>query len=117
MGRPTSRPKVPPPRVAEDHPGRHEQADRVLVAVDGSAASVRALVWALREASDRGVRVEILTTWPMRGPVFVHEVSGHFCEPRWAAREAQAAAAAEALAVVENPPAYELTVENATLLD
>jgi len=91
--------------------------DRVVVAVDGSPASVRALVWALGHAAGAGLRVEILTTWPMRGPVFVREVSGHFCEPRWAAREAQAAAAAEALAVVADPPAYELRIENALLVD
>jgi hypothetical protein len=91
--------------------------DRVVVAVDGSPASVRALVWALRHAAEAGLRVEILTTWPMRGPVFVREVSGHFCEPRWAAREAQAAAAAEALAAVADPPAYELRIENALLVD
>jgi hypothetical protein len=91
--------------------------DRVVVAVDGSPASVRALVWALGHAADAGHTVEVLTTWPLRGPVFVREVSGHFCEPRWAAREAQAAAAAEALAAVEVAPAYELTVENALLVD
>jgi hypothetical protein len=88
-----------------------------VAAVDGSAASVRALVWALRHAARRGLRVEALTTWPMHDSVFVREVAGHFCEPRWHAREAQADAVARALAQVDEAPAYDLRVVNAPLVD
>lgn len=88
-----------------------------MVAVDGSDASIRALVWALRRAVELGVRVEALTTWPLHGPVFVREVAGHFCEPRWHAREVQAEAVARALAVVEHAPPYDLRVVNADLAD
>ena len=93
------------------------ESDLVVVAVDGSAASVRALVWAFEEAASQGMRVEVLTTWPLHGPVFVREVSGHFCEPRWEAREAQAQATAEALAVVMDQPPHDLRMENARLVE
>jgi len=33
------------------------ESDLVVVAVDGSAASVRALVWAFEEAASQGMRV------------------------------------------------------------
>jgi hypothetical protein len=59
--------------------------------------------------------VEALTTWPLHGPVFVREVAGHFCEPRWRAREVQAAAVARALALVDDAPPYEMRVVNADL--
>jgi hypothetical protein len=91
--------------------------DLVVVAVDGSDASVRALVWAMRFATERGLRVEALTTWPLHGSVFVREVAGHFCEPRWRAREVQAEAVARALAAVPKAPPYEQRVVNATLVD
>jgi hypothetical protein len=87
-----------------------------VVAVDDSEASVRALVWAFGKAKDLGVRVEALTAWPLHGPVFVREVAGHFCEPRWRAREVQAAAVARALALVDNAPPYEMRVVNADLV-
>jgi hypothetical protein len=88
-----------------------------VAAVDGSEASVRALVWALRHAASRGLRVEALTTWPLQGSVFVREVAGHFCEPRWHAREAQAEAVARALAQVDDAPVHDLRVVNAPLVD
>lgn len=91
--------------------------DRIVVAVDGSPASVRALVWALRRGSELGVRVEALTTWPLHGAVFVREVAGHFCEPRWRAREVQAEAVSRALAVVDHAPPYDLRVVNADVFD
>jgi len=91
--------------------------DRIVVAVDGSAASVRALVWALHRATELGVRVEALTTWPLHGAVFVREVAGHFCEPRWRAREVQAEAVSRALAAVDDAPPYDLRVVNADLVD
>lgn len=104
---------IPTPRQPEGVEGD----DLVVVAVDGSPASVRALGWALRHAVENDLRVEVLTTWPLHGPVFVREVSGHFCQPRWDAREAQAAAAARALATIDHAPAYDLRVENASLVD
>lgn len=104
---------IPTPR----QPAAAEGADLVVVAVDGSPASVRALGWALRHAVENDLRVEVLTTWPLHDTVFVREVSGHFCQPRWDAREAQAAAAARALATIDHAPAYDLRVENATLVD
>lgn len=88
-----------------------------MVAVDGSEASIRALVWAMREAADLGLRVEALTTWPLHGGTLVREVAGRFCEPQWRAREVQAEAVARALALVEPAPAHDLRVEHATLVD
>jgi hypothetical protein len=104
---------IPTPR----QPATAAGTDLVVVAVDGSPASVRALGWALRHAHENDLRIEVLTTWPLHGPVFVREVSGHFCQPRWDAREAQAAAAARALATIDHAPAYDLRVENASLVD
>lgn len=104
---------IPTPR----QPAADDAADLVVVAVDGSPASVLALGWALRHAVENDLRVEVLTTWPLHGPVFVREVSGHFCQPRWDAREAQAAATAQALATIDHAPAYDLRVENASLVD
>ena len=109
-----SRRGVPAPRSG---PGAGIERDRIVVAVDGSAASVRALVWAFRRASELGLRVEALTTWPLHGAVFVREVAGHFCEPRWRAREVQAEAVSRALAAVDDAPPYELRVVNADLVD
>lgn len=91
--------------------------DRIVVAVDGSAASVRALLWALDHAVATGASVEALTAWPLHGAVFVREVAGHFCEPRWRAREVQADAVARALAEVRETPPYDLRVVNADLVD
>lgn len=108
------RPPVPAPRPASTP---EAPRDRIVVAVDDSEASVRALVWAFGRARELGVRVEALTTWPLHGAVFVREVAGHFCEPRWRAREVQAAAVARALALVDDAPPYELRVVNADLVD
>jgi len=91
--------------------------DRIVVAVDGSEASVRGLVWAMQRARELDLTVEALTTWPLHGAVFVREVAGHFCEPRWRAREVQAEAVARALAVVPDAPPYELRVVNADVVD
>jgi hypothetical protein len=114
MDRPQTRQNVPVPRTAS---ATHAPSDVVVAAVDGSEASVRALVWALREAARRGLRVEALTAWPLHGSVFVREVAGHFCEPRWHAREAQADAVARALAQVDEAPVHDLRVVNAPLVD
>jgi hypothetical protein len=89
----------------------------VIVAVDGSSASVRAMIWALRHAAEKGLRVEALTAWPVHGPVFVREVTGHFSEHRWRAREIQAEAVSRALAAVDDAPPHDLRVVNAEVVD
>ena len=109
------RPPVPEPRRAEGPSGG--EPDVVVVAVDGSGASVRAMIWALRHAAERGLRVEALTAWPVHGPVFVREVTGHFSEHRWRAREIQAEAVSRALAAVDDAPPHDLRVVNAEVVD
>jgi hypothetical protein len=97
--------------------GTPSTQDVAVVAADGSEASVRALVWTLDHATRHDLTVEVLTTWPLRGPVFVREVPGHFCEPRWRARALQAEALARALEQVGAAPEHLLRVENATVVD
>jgi hypothetical protein len=97
-------------------PERRFADDVSVVAVDGSEASVRALIWGLRHAAEHGLTVEVLTAWPVHGAM-VHDVPGHFNDARWHAREVQAAAMAKALAVVEHAPPYNLSVANATAAD
>ena len=110
---------VPTPRQATTPATTPAPAarDRIVVAVDGSEASVRALVWAMQRGRELDLTVEALTAWPLHGAVFVREVAGHFCEPRWRAREVQAEAVARALALVRDAPPYELRVVNADLVD
>jgi len=98
-------------------PDRIRDRPPVVVAVDGSDASVLALVWAFRYAVSQGLPVVALTTWPLSGDVFVRALPGHFCEPRWQAREIQAEAVSRALAAVVHPPTYDLRVDNAELVD
>jgi nucleotide-binding universal stress UspA family protein len=104
-------------RHVDPHQDRIRERPPVVVAVDGSDASVRALVWAFRHAVTQGLPVVALTTWPLSGEVFVRALPGHFCEPRWQAREVQAEAVSRALAAVAHPPAYDLRVDNAELVD
>jgi hypothetical protein len=54
----------------------------IVVGVDGSNASVRALVWAMQEAVKLELDVEVLTAWPAHRAPMVHEVPGHFNESR-----------------------------------
>ena len=89
----------------------------VVVAVDGSDAAVRALVWAFRHAVTHGLPVVALTTWPLSGDVVGLESPGRFSEPRWHAREVQAQSVARALAVVAVVPTYQLCIDNAELVD
>jgi len=105
---------VPGQRLPTEH---STPVDRIVVAVGVGRASVGALMWGLRHAAEHGLRVEVVTAWPLHGAVFVREVAGHFCEPRWRAREIQAAAVAEALAAVDAAPPYELRVVNADVVD
>jgi len=85
----------------------------VVVGVNGSTASTRALRWALVTAAERHWRVEVVTAWPHTGPVFVHEVPGHHSDARERARVAQADALRRALA--ETPAAVPVStvLENA----
>ena len=112
-------PHQPPPAVPVPRGKESTGLDRdlIVVAVDGSEASIRALVWALRRGTELGLRVEALTAWPLHGSVFVREVAGHFCEPRWRAREVQADAVSRALAQIEDAPPYDLRVVNADFVD
>lgn len=84
-----------------------------LVAVDGTDASVDALVWGLRHAAEHDMDVEVLTVWPPQHAPLVHEVPGHFCAPRWSARAAQAEAVRRAVDTVPDAPRVETTLENA----
>jgi nucleotide-binding universal stress UspA family protein len=88
-----------------------------LVAVDGSEASVQALVWGLRHATDRDLGVEVLTVWPPHRSVLIHEVPGHFCAARWSARTAQEDAIRRALDEVPEGPIRAVRLENAETAD
>jgi hypothetical protein len=89
----------------------------VVVAVDGSDACVRALVWAFRYAAPLGLPVVALTTWPLHGETCGAPRRHTVLDPRWLAREVQAEAVARALAAVEEVPSYHLEVDNAELVD
>ncbi|GAB3766901.1 nucleotide-binding universal stress UspA family protein [Nocardioides ginsengisegetis] len=87
---------------------------RVVVGVDGSDSSIQALTWALEVATVGGRTIHVVTAWPDPGEVFIHEVPGHFCEPRARAVLAQHEAVDAALArVVHRPAAINLEVANA----
>lgn len=100
------------------HPSEAPRGTRtLLVAVDGSAASVKALVWGLHYAIDRDMRVEVLTVWPSHRSVLIHEVPGHFCAARWSARAAQDDAIRQALDEVPEGPIRAVRLENADTAD
>jgi nucleotide-binding universal stress UspA family protein len=88
-----------------------------LVAVDGTAAGLDALVWALRHAADHDTRVDVLTVWPDHRSVFVHEVPGHFCAARWDAVIAQEDTIRRAADVVSTTSIGSVSVENADVAD
>jgi nucleotide-binding universal stress UspA family protein len=96
---------------------RGTQGRTCLVAVDGSEASVRALVWGLRHAIDRDMGVVVLTVWPSHHSVLIHEVPGHFCAARWSARTAQEDAIRQALDEVPEGPIRAVRLENAETAD
>lgn len=93
------------------------QPHEIVVGVDGSGPSTNALIWALRTAASRDWTVEAVTAWPEAGAVFVHEVPGHFCQPRQHAYDLQDAALAEALRVVGDEHCVETTIINAPPLE
>ena len=86
------------------------------VAVDGSAASDRALAWAMRTSYQNGWMVDVLTVWPVHAAAFVHDVPGH-CEPRWRAAELQSASIARALSQIDDAPEYGQRLVNGHVLN
>jgi hypothetical protein len=107
-------PPIPRARVSVE---QIRQAQLVVVGVDGSEASVRALVWALRYAAENDAVVEVVTAWPMHAAAFIGEVPGHFNEARWQAVQAQARVIAHATSLVSESPPHTARVENARALD
>lgn len=85
----------------------------IVVGVDGSWGSVRALRWALTAAAERDCDVEVVTAWPHTGPVFVREVPGHHSDARQRARTAQAEAVRDALAAAPGDVPVTTVLENA----
>ncbi len=85
----------------------------VVVGVDGSPDSLRALRWAVDVAVTRGWSVEVVTAWPHDTPVFLHDVPGHYSDARDRARSAQQQAVREATAGHVAPLRISLTLENA----
>ena len=70
--------------------GPNLRRDVVVVGVDGSEPSTRALAWALDVATTHGWAVEAVTAWPEADAVMVHDVPGHHSEPRHRAVTTQA---------------------------
>jgi nucleotide-binding universal stress UspA family protein len=98
------------------HPDREAAtppADVLVVGVDGSTPSIKALIWALRVGRLHGWSVEAVTAWPEAAAVLVHDVPGHSSAPRHEALRAQARAIERALAVVEDPAPLTSSVVNA----
>ena len=85
----------------------------VVVGVDGSTASVRALRWAVEVAASRGWSVEVVTAWPHDAPVFLRDVPGHYSDARDRARSAQQRAVHEATAGHRGRVRLHTTLENA----
>lgn len=88
-----------------------------VVAVDGSDASVQALVWGLRHAAEHHMQVEVLTVWPPQRAPLIREVPGHFCAPRWSAQTAQADAVRRAVRAVPGGREVTTMLENADAAD
>ena len=78
----------------------------IVCGIDGSAASQRALAWAMDEAVRRGCRLRVVTAWAWDGV----EAMGAPSSPAAAhsrARQMQDVAVSRALADTENPPEVE----------
>jgi nucleotide-binding universal stress UspA family protein len=93
--------------------GSASTAHDVVVGVDGSAPSTRALIWAIRLAASRGWTVEAVTAWPEAGAVLVHDVPGHFSQPRQRACTAQESALADAQRAVGGITEVDTVIVNA----
>lgn len=85
---------------------------RIVVGVDGSNASVRALVWAMQEAADGGLDVEVLTAWPAHRVPMVREAPGHFNDSRNRAVVAQRRAVSQAESQLGRLPHLTERLEN-----
>lgn len=85
---------------------------RVVVGIDGTDQSVQALTWAMRVARDRGWTVDAVAAWPDASAAFVHDVPGHYCEPRGQAQQSLLEAVASASALVASPPRVVTHLEN-----
>lgn len=108
---------VPVPRSGEEPPAAADEALRVLVAVDGSSASVRALVWGLEFAASCGGVVEVVTAWPLHAPVHVGEAPGHFSHARWQAVAAQRSAIEQAASILDGAVPEATSVLNGSARD
>ncbi|MGD9959405.1 universal stress protein [Nocardioides sp.] len=96
--------------------GTERTAD-IVVGVDGSEQSTRALVWALKLARAHDWRVEAVTAWPDAEAVFVRDVPGHSCEPRQRALDLQDAALGRATRALGRLPALDARIVNARPLE
>lgn len=79
-------------------------SDVIVVGVNGSRTSTRALIWAMSVAVERGWTVEVVTAWPPAEAVLVHPVPGHYCEPLGLAVSAQHRALVEASSASPSVP-------------
>lgn len=91
--------------------------DVVVVGVDGSEPSTRALAWALDVAATRGWAVEAVTAWPEAGAVLVHDVPGHHSEPRHRAVTTQARTIEAATRAVATVPELTPVIVNSHPVD
>lgn len=91
--------------------------DVVVVGVDGSEPSTRALAWALDVAATRGWAVEAVTAWPEAGAVMVHDVPGHHSEPRHRAVTTQARTIEAATRAVATVPELTPVIVNSHPVD
>lgn len=83
-------------------PRRSSRRPRVVVGVGESPSGGAALEHALGLCRRRGWALDVVTAWPDVGEVLVHDVPGHYCEPRARAARAQRAAL-EARGAVSDP--------------
>lgn len=90
----------------------HERMRRVVVGVGESPAGAAALAWALDLCRSRGWLLEVVAAWPDVGQVWVHEVPGHYCEPRGRAVAALRSALARCGVEIDGPDVT-VHVENA----
>lgn len=91
--------------------------DVVVVGVDGSEPSTRALAWALDVAATRGWAVEAVTAWPEADAVMVHDVPGHHSEPRHRAVTTQARTVETATRAVAAVPELASVIVNSHPVD
>lgn len=94
-------------------PAAGEAGCDVVVGVDGSAESRRALRWAVGVAASRSWTVEVVTAWPHDAPVFLHDVPGHHSDARERARLTQQHAVDEVLRDTVVDVRLRTTLENA----